>query len=137
MQELNYFLKTNPLLTCTQIDRYVLNKYPVCLTQSHPTLSLCSIACNNLEIFFEIFENWDFKNLNLKRLLLETSYLCQEKSQMEYVIDLEQANIRTIFWSLCLDSLKTKFHNFHPNEILIKINEKSGMFADINEGEEN
>jgi len=131
MQELHYFLQTNPSLTCTEIDRYVLKKYPICLTQSHPVFSLCSIMCNNLEIFFQIFENWDLQSINLKRLLLETSRLCQEKSQMEYIIDIEQANIRTIFWSLCLDSLKTKFVNFHPNEIMIKINANSGLFADV------
>jgi hypothetical protein len=131
MQELNYLLTTTSSLTCTEIDRYVLNKYPVCLTQSHPIFSLCTIICNNLEVFFEIFENWNLKNLNLKRLLLETSHLCQEKSQMEYVIDIEQSNIRTILWSLCLDSFKVKFENFHPNEVMIKINENSGMFANI------
>jgi hypothetical protein len=135
MQELDYLLKTNPSLTCTELDRYIINKYPICLAQSHPVLSLCTIVCNNLEIFFEIFENWNLINLNLKRLLLETSYLCPEKSQMEYVIDIEQSNIRKIFWSLCLDSLKTKFRNFHPNEVMIRINENSGMFAEIIEEE--
>ena len=135
MQELDYFLKTNPPLTCTEIDRYMLQKYPICLTQSHPILSLCTIICNNLETFFEIFENWILKNLNLKRLLLETSLLCSEESQMEYVIDIEQANIRTIFWSLCLDSLKTKFVNFEPNEILIQLNSNSGLFSEYIENE--
>lgn len=131
MQELDYFLKTSPSLTCTEIDRYVLNNYPICLAQSHPVLSLCTIICNNLEVFFEIFENWNLTNLNLRRLVLETSYLCSEKSQMEYVIDIEQSNMRTIFWSLCLDSLKTKFRNFDPNEVMIRINENSGMFAEM------
>jgi hypothetical protein len=133
MQELNYFLKSSPSVTCTEIDRYVLNKYPICLTQSHSLLSLCSIICNNLEIFIEIFENWNIESLNLKRLLLETSYLCPEESQIEYVIDINQANIRTIFWSLCLDSKRTKFQNFDPNEVMINIRENSGMFADIKE----
>jgi hypothetical protein len=54
---------------------------------------------------------------------------------MEYFIDIVQANIRTIFWSLCLDSLKTKFQNFHPNQIMTRINPNSGMFADIIEEE--
>jgi hypothetical protein len=115
MQELNYMLKTKSLLTCTEIDRYTLNTYPICLTQSHPFLSLCSIICNNLEIFIEIFDDWIIESLNIKRLLLDTSRLCQEQSQMEYVIDINQSNIRTILWSLCLDSFKTKFQNFHPN----------------------
>ena len=74
-------------------------------------------------------------NLNVKRLLLETSYLCPEKSQMEYFIDIEQSNIRTIFWSLCLDSLKTKFRNFDPNEVMSRTNKNSGMFAEIIEEE--
>jgi hypothetical protein len=94
---------------------------------------LCSIICNNLGIFIEIFENWNIKSLNFKRLLLETSYLCPEESQIEYVIDINQANIRTIFWSLCLDSKRTKFQNFDPNEVMINIREHSGMFADIKE----
>ncbi|CAF1271142.1 unnamed protein product [Adineta steineri] len=133
MQELNYFLNTDLSLTCSEIDRYMLNKYSVCLTQSHSLFSICSIMCNNLEILIDIFDNWTLKNLNLKRLLLETSRLCQEQSQMEYVIDIGQSNIRTILWSLCLDSLKTKFQNFDPNELMIRTYERSGMFADVNQ----
>lgn len=135
MQELNYFFKSNPSLRCTEIDRFMLNKYPICLTQSHPVYSLCSVVCNNLDVFFHIFENWNLKSINLKRLILETAQLCQEKSQMEYVIDIEQSNMRTIFWSLCLDSLKTKFINFHPNEVMIETKERSGMFENSNDAE--
>jgi hypothetical protein len=133
MQELNYFLKSNRFLTCTQMDQYVLEKSPICLTQSHPFYSFCSIICNNLEIFLEIFDNWNIKSLNLRRFFLEISHLCEEQSQMEYVIDLPLSNIRTILWSLCLDSFKTQFKNFHPNQILIKINQRLAMFAEINE----
>ena len=136
MQELNYFLKSNPLSTCTQIDRYVLNEYPVCLTQSHPVLSICSIICNNLETFLQIFANWKTKSLNFKRLFLETSRLCTEKSRMEYVIDVNQSSMRTILWSLCFDSLTTQLKNFDPSHLMSKTHQTSGLFLDRNEEED-
>lgn len=135
MQELNYFLESSPSLTCAEIDRFAVNKYPVCLAQSHRTLSLCSIVCSNLKIFFEIFENWNSNSFSLKRLLLETSRLCPEKSQMEHVINVEESSIRMVFWSLCLDSVETKFQNFQPNEVMVLIKENSGMFAEVIEEE--
>lgn len=100
MQELNYFLAADSSVTCAELDRFVLNRYPICLTESHQVFSICSIICQNLMIFFDIFDNWILQGLNIKRLLLETAKLCHEKSQMEYVIDIGQSNIRTVLWSL-------------------------------------
>ncbi|UJR27005.1 hypothetical protein I4U23_008310 [Adineta vaga] len=131
MEELNHFSINSPSSTCTDIDRFVLDKYPICLTQSHASFSICSIMCDNLAIFLEIFNDWNLSNPNLKRLFLKISHLCQEQPQIENAIDINRSNIPMILWSLCLDSSKTQFRNFHPNEIMIRNYERSGLFANF------
>jgi len=114
----------------------MLGRYSICLTQSHPTHSICSIMCQNLEVFFRIFDNWNLNHLNTRRFFLKISLACPEQSQMEYVLDFEQSTIRTMLWSLCLDSLKTKFIRFDPNEIMTRIDTSKGLFNQMAEEEE-
>jgi hypothetical protein len=130
MQELNDFLRAEESNTCSELDRYVLSRYPVCLTQSHPSLSLCSAICDNLSVFLHIFDSWNLKSFNLKRVLLETSLLCPEQSQTKHFIDLDKSNLRTIIWSLCLDSLKGSLRNFDPSKVMTATDSPAGMFAD-------
>ena len=136
MQELDYFLRTRSSTTCTQLDRFMLDRYPVCLTQSHAYHSFCSVLCENLSPFMYIFNHWNLPNVNLKRLFLEISRLCQEKSQMEYVIDINQSNVRIILWSLCLDSLRNPSSHFDPNRVMIELDFRPGLFANQEENAE-
>lgn len=130
MWELNDMLKSKPTSKCTDIDRFVLAKYPVCLTQSHIVYSICSVICSNLQVFIDIFNGWNFANGHVKRVFLEASRLCQEQSHMENVIDVNRSDLRTILWSLCLDSSKVKLDNFQPNELMIRVSQRAGLFAD-------
>lgn len=130
MQEINYFFESTTKLSCTKIEQFVMARSPTCFTQSHPSFSLCTIMCENLAVFLKIFDSWDLKMLNLRRFFLETSRLCPEQSQMENVIDVSQAGIRTILWSICLDSPKGNIGKFQPDLLMTLVDPNSSLFSE-------
>ena len=130
MHEIDSFLRqSNSSVSCATLDRLVLSKYPVCLTRSHSSLSLCSIMCNNLKIFLQLFDGWNLNGLNLKRLLIEASELCPEKSLLKNVVNLKDTDIPIILWSVCLDSLTNNVEDFQANEVMIESINNVGIFT--------
>ena len=136
MQEVHYFLLSNPRLTCSAVDQFVMNRSPICFTQSHPSFSVCSIMCENLAVFLKIFDKWELKTINLRRFFLETSRLCPEQSQMENVIDVSQASIRTILWSICLDAPKGNIGKFQPDLLMTLVDPNPSLFTENIEEEQ-
>ena len=130
MQEIQSFFQSNTSIMCSDIDRYVLSKYPACLARSHPNLSFCSIMCNNLEIFFRIFDQWNMDAFNFNRLFADTNALCPERSLMRETIDLNDTDIRMMLWSFCLDTLTNDLRDFQANKLMIEMKGQSGLFAE-------
>lgn len=133
MQDIHAFFQSNTSISCSDIDRYVLSKYPTCLARSHPNHSLCSIMCTNLEIFFRIFHHWKINAFSFNRLFAETSVLCPEKSLMKEMIDLHDADIRMMLWSFCLDTVDNHLGNFHANLLMIDTRKQLSLFSENEE----
>ncbi|CAF0954417.1 unnamed protein product, partial [Didymodactylos carnosus] len=77
-------------------------------------------------IFIAIFDEWDLKGLNIKRLLLEVSRLCL--AQTENILDIDEATIPSLLWSICLDGHEVKLKR-DLSKLMIKLERPLPIFG--------